>query len=602
MPPSATAPVAATPATARRQPLWAVGRTLTDVCMGREPADTVVLGGRLVNVHTREVVTADVAIRDGRVAMFGDVGHTLGPSTRTIDADGAFLVPGLIDTHIHVESALVSIAPFAEAALRHGTTAILLENHDMANVFGLEGMRWMAEEARDLAMKVFHAVPSAVPPSALERSGARVGPDEVREALGWEGAGGLGEVMNMAALVDGDSDLHDMIAAALQQGLPVTGHWALAVDDPRLHAYAATGVDCCHESVTVDEARAKLRAGMWVQLREGSAWHDVETVVEVLTTEGMDSRHVMLIADDVQPQSLVADGQGHMNNAVRVAVEAGLDPLTAITLATLNPAEYLGRRHDLGSIAPGRCADILVVERLEDLRPHLVLTDGEPIGPVESPFTYPERSRRSVHLPPSFDARSLRIPATGEEVEVRAIGIVPGDARTEHRVLPVPVTDGRVEAQPDLDLAKVANVSRHVGQHGVGLGFIQGLGLQRGAIAQTIARDTHHLLTIGVDDDDMVLAARTLRDVGGGIVVVDDGEVLALVELPIAGLFSDRSVPEMADEVSRLNDALARVGCTIEHSFMWIAVLAVTAIPELRITNDGLFDARNFAYVDVVVG
>ena len=307
-----------------RRPLSELTRELTAVCMGRQHADLVVRGGRLVNVHTREILDgADVAIAYGRVAMFGDVEHTVGPETETIDAEGAYLVPGLIDTHLHVESVMVTVTRFAEAVLPHGTTTAFIDNHEMANVFGLEGMRWMLEEGRDLPLKVFLAVPSCVPAlPGFEDSGAELGPDEIREALGWEGVAGLGEMMNMPGVIHGDESVHAEIAATLERGKPVTGHWSLAgVRDHRLQAYIAAGVDSCHETTSREDALAKLRAGMWVQFREGSTFRDVEALAAVLTEDGVDPRHCLLVTDDVLPETIAADG--HMD---RVAAPCGEQP------------------------------------------------------------------------------------------------------------------------------------------------------------------------------------------------------------------------------------------------------------------------------------
>src|ERR671934_105491 len=360
-----------------RKPLADVTRSLTAVCMGREPADLVITSGRLVNVHTREVLDGvEVAIKRGRVAMFGDCAHARGPATRLLHADGAYLVPGLIDTHLHVESAMVTVARFAEAVLPHGTTTVLIDNHEIANVLGLDGIRWMLEEGRGLPLKVLLAVPSCVPAlPGFEDAGAVLGPDEIATALDWAGAAGLGEMMNMPGVLAGDDAMHAEIAATLARGKPVTGHWSLTGwRDHRLQAYAAAGVDSCHETTTRDDALEKLRAGMWVQFREGSTFRDVAALAPVLTEDGVDPRHCLLVTDDVLPETIVEDG--HMDRVVRHAIEAGIDPLVAIQMATLSAAEYFGVRHDLGSIAPGRLADILFVESLEDFRPHLVLADG----------------------------------------------------------------------------------------------------------------------------------------------------------------------------------------------------------------------------------
>jgi adenine deaminase len=585
-----------------RPSLSALSRTLSDVCMGREPADLVITGGRLVNVHTREVLDgAEVAIKSGRIAMFGDAAHARGPRTRLLDAEGAYLVPGLIDTHMHVESAMVTVARFAEAVLPHGTTTVLIDNHEIANVLGLDGIRWMLEEGSALQLKVLLAVPSCVPAlPGFEDAGAVITPDDIREALGWEGVAGLGEMMNMPGVINSDPVPHEMIGAVLDAGLPVTGHWSLhGWDDHRLHAYAAAGVDSDHETVLRGDALAKLRAGMWVQLREGSAWHDVEKLAPVLLEDGIDSRHALLVTDDMHPETLAT--VGHLNHAVRTAVRAGLDPLLAIQMATVNAAEYIGRRHDVGSIAPGRCADVLLVEDLAELRPHLVLADGAAVGDEQPSYEYPARARDTVRLARPPTAADLRVAATGGRARVRAIGMVPDELATEHRIVAAPVVDGEVRADPALDLAKAASIERHGGPGTIGIGFVQGLGLQRGAVATTVAHDNHNLLVVGMSDDDMLAAVARLRETGGGMVAVDGGEVIGEVRLPIAGLISDRSVPDVADEVRSLDRAYKALGCSLEYPFMMVSFLSLGVIPALRLTNRGLVDGREFALVDPLV-
>jgi adenine deaminase len=586
-----------------RPSLSSLTRTLSDVCMGREPADLVITGGRLVNVHTREVLDGvDVAVKTGRIAMFGDTAHTRGPETRMLDADGAYLVPGLIDTHLHVESAMVTVARFAEAVLPHGTTTVLIDNHEIANVLGLEGIRWMLEEGRALPLKVLLAVPSCVPAlPGFEDAGAVLDADDIREALTWDGVAALGEMMNMPGVYGSDEGTHEMIGAVLDAGLPVTGHWSLhGWDDHRLHAYACAGVDSDHETVFCADALAKLRAGMWVQFREGSAWHDVAECVKALTVHGLDSRHALIVTDDMHPGTLATTG--HLNHAVRTAIAAGLDPLLAIQLATVNAAEYLGRRHDLGSIAPGRCADILLVEDLRELRPHLVLADGRCVPDGDLPaLAPPAEFRDTVKLRRALTAGDLRIEADGDTARVRAIGMVAGELATESRIVDAPVRDGAVPAAPELDLAKAASIERHGGSGSIGLGFVQGLGLRRGAVATTVAHDNHNLFVVGTNDEDMLAAVEALAGAGGGMVAVEHGETKALVELPIAGLISDRPVAEVAEQVDALDRAYADLGTTIEFPFMMVSFLSLGVIPALRLTNRGLVDGREFALVEPVV-
>ncbi len=585
-----------------RRPLSEVTRELTAVCMGRTPADLVIRGGRLVNVHTREVLDdVDVAVSEGRVAMFGDVSHTLGPETEIIDAGGAYLVPGLIDTHLHVESVMVTVTRFAEAVLPHGTTAAFIDNHEMANVFGLEGMRWMLDEGRDLPLKVYLAVPSCVPAlPGFEDSGAVLGPDEIREALRWDGVAGLGEMMNMPGVIEGDERVHAAIAATLELGKPVTGHWSLGGwNDHRLQAYVAAGIDSCHETTSREDALAKLRAGVWVQFREGSTFRDVAALAPVLAEDGIDPRHCLLVTDDVLPDTIVADG--HMDRVVRRAIEEGIDPLVAIQMATLNGAEYFNLRHELGSIAPGRLADILLVEDLRDFRPHRVLADGRDLAELP-PYAYPPEAYASVRLGRPLVAADLRVHATGERAWIRAIGVASESVRTGNILLELPVSDGEVRASVEHDVAKVASIERHGGPGTVGLGFVTGLGLKRGAVASTVAHDNHNLLVAGMTDADMIFAVERLVAAGGGMIAVAAGEVLALVELPIAGLISDRPVAELAERTLALEDAYRSLGSPVDNPAMIFSFLSLGVIPALRLTNRGLVDGVTFELVSPLVG
>jgi adenine deaminase len=484
--------------------------------------------------------------------------------------------------------------------LPHGTTTVLIDNHEMANVLGLEGIRWMLDEGSALQLKVLLAVPSCVPAlPGFEDAGATITPDDVREALTWEGVAALGEMMNMPGAIGSDPATHEMIGAVLDARRPVTGHWSLhGWDDHRLQAYAAAGVDSDHETVLRSDALAKLRAGIWVQLREGSAWHDVEKLAPVLLEDGVDPRHALLVTDDMHPETLAT--VGHLNHAVRTAIRAGIDPLLAIQMATVHAAEYMGYRHDLGSIAPGRCADVLLVEDLREMRPHLVLADGDPVSEVPA-YEYPARARDTVRLARTPTVDDLRLSAPGDTARVRAIGMVPGELATEHRIVEASVVDGEVRADASIDLAKAASIERHGGSGTIGLGFVQGLGLARGAVASTVAHDNHNLLVVGMDDGDMLAAVERLRETGGGMVAVDGGEVIGEVRLPIAGLMSDRSVADVADEVRTLARAYEALGCELEYPFMMVSFLSLGVIPALRVTNRGLVDGREFALVDPVV-
>jgi adenine deaminase len=406
-------------------------------------------------------------------------------------------------------------------------------------------------------------------------------------------------MMNMPGVLAGDETMHGEIAATLEAGKQVTGHWSLTgIRDHRLQAYVAAGIDSDHETTTKEDALAKLRAGMWVQFRDGSTFREVPELARVLTEDGVDPRHCLLVTDDVHPETIVTEG--HLNRAVRTAIECGIDPLVAIQMATVNPAEYFGMRRDVGSIAPGRLADILFVEDLRELRPHRVLADGRALGDLPG-FDYPPEAYESIRLARPLARGDLRIEASGETARVRAIGVSNQEVTTEHLIAEAPVLDGEVPASAELDLAKAASIERHGGDGSIGLGFVRGLGIRRGAVASTIAHDNHNLLVVGMTDDEMLFAIECLREAGGGMVAVADGEVLSLVALPIAGLVADRPILELADRSRELARAYRELGSTLESPYMLVSFLSLAVIPALRLTNRGLVDTREFVLVPPVV-
>lgn len=587
---------------------------LVRVATGAVPADTVIRGGRVVNVFTGEVLRQDVAVAAGRIAFVGeDARHTVGPRTELIDAGGCYLVPGFIDGHVHVESSMLSLTQFCQAVLPRGTTAIFMDPHEIANVLGLEGVRLLLQEGRDLPLKVFATVPSCVPAAPhLEDGGATLDPAQVAEALTWPGAAGLGEVMDFPGVLDGDERMHEEIRAALRLGKPATGHYAHPDLGRGLVAYAASGVSSDHESTTAGDVLARLRLGMWAMLREGSAWRDVKQTVKAITEAGVDARRAVLVTDDCHPHTLVTEG--HMDRVVRRAIFEGLRPVTAIQMATINPAEYFGVDGELGSIAPGRRADILFLTDLAGVNVHQVMVDGRVVAhegrllsPPRDP-AYPDLVRHTVRLPRPLapvDFAVAGLPGAGDmpegEVRVRVIEVLEAKVLTRHLIVSLPGRGGKLQAHPDRDIAKVAVAERHGRNGGMSLGFVQGFGLRRGAVASTVAHDSHNLLVVGVDDADMAAAGNALLECGGGMVAVAGGTVLARVELPIAGLMSDRPAREVAAAVAELGQAWRDLGCQLASPFMTMSLLALPVLPELRITNRGLVDTVAFRFVDLLV-
>jgi adenine deaminase len=582
---------------------------LTDVAMGRAPADLVIRRGRWVCVQSGEIVDdSDIAVAGERIAYVGpDASHTLGPETRVIEAEGRYLVPGLLDGHMHVESGMVTVTEFVRAVLPHGTTGMFVDPHEMANVFGLAGVRLMVEEASRQPIHVWVQMPSCVPSApGLENAGAEIGPEEVAEAMRWPGIIGLGEVMNYPGVYDGDPRLHGEIGATRAAGKVVGGHYASFDLGLPFHGYAAAGPQDDHEGTRLEDAVARVRQGMKAMLRYGSAWLDVEAQLRAITELKLDPRHFLLVTDDSHSGTLVHEG--HMDRAVRHAIEQGLDPLTALQMATLNTAEHFGVAGDVGQIAPGRYADVLVVEDLQRLtirqviaRGREAVVDGRLLLPRPN-TTYPERVRNSVKLPRPLAPDDLRVTTSASgAVTAHVIGVVENQAPTRHLRMDMLPADGQLRADPQRDLAKLALVERHRGTGAVQLGFAHGFGFRPGcAVGSTVAHDSHHMLLVGTDDASMALAANTLHRVGGGQVVVRGEQVLALVELPIAGLMSDEPAEVVADKAERLLEAFRECGCELNNANMQLSLLALVVIPELRISDMGLVDVNRFEIIPLL--
>ncbi|HHW33439.1 MAG TPA: adenine deaminase [Paracoccus solventivorans] len=580
---------------------------LVEVAAGRAPADMVIRGGQWVNVHTREVLAGhDIAIADGRIAcVLPDAGANIGPDTQVIEAEGRYMLPGLIDAHMHVESGMLTPAGFAAAVIPHGTTTILHDPHEIANVMGLEGVRLMRDESLRQPITMLTQMPSCAPSApGLETTGHPITAGEVAQAMGWEGIVGLGEMMNFPGVAAGDPAMLSEIAATRAAGKVVGGHYASPDLGRSFSAYVAGGAADDHETVAEHQATARVRQGMGAMLRLGSAWHDVAAQITAITEKGLDPAGFMLCTDDCHAGTLVHDG--HMDRVVRHAVDCGCDPLIAIQMATLNTARHFGLERELGSITPGRRADVILSSDLRALPVELVIAQGRVVAEsgrllVDCPqIDWPEAARNSVHLGRRLTAADFVVPATGSRATVRVIGVVENQAPTRALTADLPVRDGLV--QPEGEVARIALVERHRGTGGVVNGFVQGFGYQgRMAVASTVAHDSHHMIVVGTCGDNMAAAAARLGELGGGITVFRDGVELAHVALPIAGLMSDRPAAEVAAAAEAVNQAIRDCGCSMNNAVMQHVLLALVVIPELRISDLGLVDVTRFEMVDVVM-
>jgi adenine deaminase len=584
---------------------------LVDVATGRAAADLVVRNGRWVNVHSGEIIAGtDIAICDGRFAYCGpDASHTIGRDTVVVDAAGRYVVPGLCDGHMHVESGMVTVTEFCRAVIPHGTTSMFIDPHEIANVLGMFGVRLMHDEAIAMPVNVYVQMPSCVPSApGLEHGGAVLGPADVAEAMTWPNIIGLGEVMNFPGVSANDPTMRGEIDATVRAGKTVGGHYASPDLGPAFHGYVAGGPEDDHEGTQMSDAVARVRQGMKAMLRLGSAWYDVATQVRAITEAGLDPRNFILCTDDCHSGTLVRDG--HMDRVVRHAIAQGLKPVTAIQMATLNTAQHFKLDREIGSITPGRRADFLIVSDLPGLAIDQVyargvlMAEGSQLVCDIPAYDYPDAAKGTVHLGKTLAAEDFAIaaPAGRNSVRARVIGVVENQAPTRALERDLPVLDGLVVGDPTQDICQIAVVERHRGTGGVVNALVSGFGYTKPcAIASTVAHDSHHMIVVGTNRDDMALAANRLGEIGGGVIVVSEGRELALVEMPIAGLMSDERAEVVAAKADGIVAAMRDCGCTLNNAYMQHSLLALVVIPELRISDVGLVDVRTFEKVDLFV-
>jgi len=588
--------------------LWDVSPALSAVAQGTIPADLVIRDAKLVNVCTREILEhTDVAVSRGRIALVGDAAHCIGEKTLVVEARGRYLVPGFLDGHIHVESSMLSVSEYAAAVIPHGTTGIYMDPHEICNVLGVPGVDCMIADGKRTPLKSMVTMPSCVPAvPGFEDAGAEIHSGDVREAMKSEDIVGLGEMMNFPGILFSDPETHAIVGETLKAGKIATGHFSIPDTGKGLNAYAAAGIRCCHESTSAAEALAKMRLGMYAQIREGSAWHDLHDVSKAVTANEIDTRFACLVSDDTHPNTLIRDG--HLDHILRRAVAEGIDPLTALQMVTINTAQCFKMDHELGSVTPGKCADLVLLNDLKDFAVAEVWIDGEHAASegkilyTPEPAAFPDFALHTMHVKQKIAADSFRIEAPGPDpVRVRVIEVIPARVGTYERVLDVAPVKGRIESDLSRDLLKAFVFERHHGTGNFSCGLVKGFGIKKGAMASTVAHDAHNLLVLGTNDDDMALAANTLIEAGGGMVVVADGKILGLVKLPIAGLMGDKPVAQMARDVEALESAWDAIGCAMPSPFMTMALIPLACLPELRLTDRGLVDCVNFRFTDFFV-
>jgi adenine deaminase len=585
-------------------------RKLVDVAVGRKPADIVISDGKWACVQSGEIIEhTDIAIAGHRIAYVGeDARHAIGPDTVVLEAEGRFLVPGLLDGHMHVESGMLTVTEFVRAVLPHGTTGMFVDPHEIANVLGLRGVRLMVDEAALQPIHVFVQVPSCVPSApGLETPGAVIGPADVEEALTWPGIIGLGEMMNFPGVFNGNDKVHAEMTATRLAEKVIGGHYPSPDLGLPFHGYVAGGPQDDHEGTRAVDAVARIRQGMRVMLRYGSAWHDVAAQLPAVISGGIDPRHFILCTDDSHSETLVTEG--HMDRVVRHAVSEGLAPLRAIQMATINTAEHFGLSRDIGQIAPARYADVLLVKDLESFRADTVIARGRVAAKdgklqIEMPATsYPEWAMHSVHLLRKLTAADFWLDAgrLGPRATAHVIGVIENQAPTRHLKLSVSVDGGEVRPDRRQDIAKLAIIDRHHATGKVSVGLVQGFGFTaRCAIATTVAHDCHQLLVAGTDEEQMALAANEVAACDGGQVVVKDGAAIGKVVLPIAGLMSNRPAASVSEAAASVLSGFRQCGCRLSNPNMQLSLLSLVVIPELRLSDMGLIDVNNFNIIRVL--
>jgi adenine deaminase len=550
------------------------------VARGDELADVVIEGGKVFSAFTREWLETEIAICDGYVAGLGEYA-----GKDVVHAGGKYVVPGFIDAHMHLESSKLLVDEFARLVLPLGTTTVVADPHEIANVLGTDGIHWLADLADEVPLDIFFMASSSVPASRFESPRRALTPGDLQGLLRRRRVIGLAEMMNFPGVVAGDP--HELEKLGLELATHVDGH-APGVLGRDLQAYAAAGIRSDHECYSAEEGRERLRAGMWVLIREASAARNVEALVPLVAEFG--PHRMALCTDDREPEHIAEDG--HLNDVVRRAVELGVAPEDALQMATLNAATWHGLR-EFGAIAPGYVADLLLLPDLERFEPDLVLKRGKPVEEFPRPEV-PEWVKHTVRVQPTA-SNDFAVPWEGGSA--RVIQLVSGQIVTEEVREELKVEDSVAVADPDRDLAKIAVVERHLGTGRVGLGFVRGFGLQRGAMATTIAHDAHNIVVVGVDDGDMARAVGRLAEMGGGLVVIADRGVQAELPLPIAGLLSEAPYEEVVEASEACLAAARELGCDFPAPFQTLSFLALSVIPKLKITDRGLIDVDTFEVV-----
>jgi adenine deaminase len=559
------------------------------IASGEGEADLLITNGRVVNVFSGEIEKKDVAIFGGMIIGFGDY-----QAKEIIDVKGDFLCPGLIDGHVHIESSMVTIPEFAQAVLPNGTTSVVIDPHEIANVLGQEGIRFMAESARGIPLNVFVMIPSCVPATHMETSGAILRSSNLRPLFKEPWAIGLAEMMNFPGVIFRDPEVLKKIEMA--KGKRIDGH-APMLSGKGLYAYLSAGIRSDHECTTLKEAKEKMKNGMWIMIREGTTARNLRNLIPLVHPRN--SRRFFFVTDDRHPKELLEEG--HINSMVRQAIQWGIDPILAIQMATLNTAEYF-RLDDLGAIAPGYRADIVSFDHLGRFQIKKVFKDGILVADDGKMLSPPLRKGQSPKVKGSVRIKPLHKDAfllRSDQPLAKVIQLIPDQIVTKKVMKKILLKDGVAQPNPKEDILKIVVVERHKTTGNIGIGFVQGFGLKKGAIGSSVAHDSHNLVIVGTNDLDILKAVEVIQAMRGGLAAVSDQKVLASLPLPIAGLMSEASVAQVNLQLETIHRATKNLGCKIQNPFMTLSFLSLPVIPELKITDKGLVDVNQFKIVSL---
>ncbi len=561
---------------------------------GEIKADILLKSCRIVNVITKEIIRGDIALKSGFIVGTGDVGALIDEKTKIYDLKDKYVCPGLIDGHVHFESSMLTLTQFAKQSLAHGTTGIVIDPHEIANVLGTRGIELVLDEAKKLPMEVFITIPSCVPATDLETSGARIGLSETKKLLDFDFVVGLAEVMDYPDVLRGNAEKIAMIEATLKKKLLVDGHCP-GMRGKDLFGYLCAGISSDHESITYEEALEKARLGMAIMLREGSAAKSLDNFVPQLLRDGISYENFFFVSDDKHPQDLL---KGHMDTTVRKAISLGIPPIYAVSMCTLNTARHFRIDQLVGSISIGRRADLIVLNDLQRFSINTVIARGRILPELKNP-QYPDTVFDTIKIRDiKADDLSIKCDKTSA---VHVIDILPDQIFTERSVESLKPGEGQLQADVEKDVLSIAVLERHGKNGNIGKGFIRGFGLKEGAFAQSIAHDSHNIATVGTNFYDMALCVKKIKQMHGGIAIANNGIIKESLKLSFAGLLSTESAESVSAGLKDLNSCIKELGCKPEAPFSVLSFLSLPVIPRLKITDRGLIDVEKFKIIDPIV-